>query len=67
MKLHGAMTQWMVQLLVKGANERVSDTWDQEFHQLNQEIISFNMNLMRDSGEVEMIADDHTDLRKQLL
>lgn len=27
-------------------------------------MISFNLNLMRDSGDVEMLADDNSDLRK---
>jgi hypothetical protein len=38
LKLHSTMTSWMVQLLIKGVNEKVSDSWDQEFHQLNQEV-----------------------------
>ncbi|KAJ3204071.1 Axonemal dynein light chain domain-containing protein 1 [Clydaea vesicula] len=66
-KVHNSMTSWMVQLLVKGAEELPSDQWDQEFHQLNQELISFNLNLLRDSGDLEMISDDKSDLRKQML
>lgn len=38
-KLHSAMTSWMVHLLIKGVNEKVSDSWDEEFHQLNQEVL----------------------------
>ncbi|KAL3899501.1 MAG: hypothetical protein SGCHY_002006 [Lobulomycetales sp.] len=66
-KLHSAMTSWMVHLLIKGVNEKVSDSWDEEFHQLNQEIISFNLNLLRDSGDMKMVSDDDSDLRKQLM
>ena len=66
-KLHNSMTGWMVQLLIKGIHEKPSDNWDQEFHQLNSEIISFNMNLLRDAGEFEMKGDDHSDLRQELI
>ncbi|KAJ3332601.1 putative E3 ubiquitin-protein ligase [Blyttiomyces sp. JEL0837] len=63
LKLHTSMISWMVHLLVKAGREKPTEAWDQEFLQLNQELISFNMNLMRDAADIEMISDDKKDLR----
>ncbi|XJO76751.1 hypothetical protein BDV3_007238 [Batrachochytrium dendrobatidis] len=63
-KLHTSMISWMVHLLIKGGREKPSETWDHEFQQLNQELISFNANLMCDAADIEMISDDKQDLRK---
>ncbi|KAI8854573.1 hypothetical protein BC829DRAFT_359696 [Chytridium lagenaria] len=63
LKLHTSMISWMVNLLVKGGREKPNDSWDHDFHQLHQELISFNINLMRDSSDLEMIGDDNRDLR----
>ncbi|KAI8925803.1 hypothetical protein BC831DRAFT_498169 [Entophlyctis helioformis] len=64
LKLHTSMISWMVHLLVKGGKERAPESWDHEFQLLNQELISFNTNLMRDSADVEMLSDDKRELRK---
>ncbi|KAJ3086136.1 Axonemal dynein light chain domain-containing protein 1, partial [Quaeritorhiza haematococci] len=66
LKLHTSIISWMVQLLVKGSKEQPTEAWDHEFHQLNQELISFNMNMMRDSGDIEMLSDEKKDLRAVL-
>ncbi|KAJ3281673.1 Axonemal dynein light chain domain-containing protein 1, partial [Borealophlyctis nickersoniae] len=63
LKLHTAMISWMVHLLVKGGKEAPSDAWDHEFHQLQQELLSFNVNLMRDASDIEMLSDDKKNLR----
>eukprot|EP00842_Homolaphlyctis_polyrhiza_P006814 jgi/Hompol1/721/HPOL_005391-RA len=64
MKLHTSMISWMVHLLVKGGKEKPSESWDHEFQLLNQELISFNINLMRDAADIEMLSDDKRELRK---
>lgn len=38
MKLHTETISWLVQLLVKGTTEKSNEAWDQEFHQLHQEV-----------------------------
>ncbi|KAI9363349.1 hypothetical protein DFJ73DRAFT_788970 [Zopfochytrium polystomum] len=63
LKLHNSMISWMVHILIKGGKERPSESWDHELLQLQQELISFNMNIMRDSADIEMISDDKKDLR----
>ncbi|KAJ3118918.1 Axonemal dynein light chain domain-containing protein 1 [Phlyctochytrium bullatum] len=63
LKLHTSMLSWMVHLLVKGGKEKPNESWDHDFHQLHQELISFNMNLLRDSSDLEMVGDDQKDLR----
>ncbi|KAJ3191210.1 Axonemal dynein light chain domain-containing protein 1 [Irineochytrium annulatum] len=63
LKLHTSMVSWMVHLLVKGGKEKPSESWDNEFLQLAQELISFNLNLLRDSSDIEMVSDDKKDLR----
>ncbi|KAJ3031427.1 UNVERIFIED_CONTAM: Axonemal dynein light chain domain-containing protein 1 [Siphonaria sp. JEL0065] len=65
-KLHTAMISWMVHLLVKSGKEKPTEAWDHEFLQLTQEIMSFNMNLLRDSSDIEMISDDEKDLRTEI-
>ncbi|KAJ3069417.1 Axonemal dynein light chain domain-containing protein 1 [Podochytrium sp. JEL0797] len=65
-KLHTLMISWMVHLLVKSGKERPTEAWDHEFLQLTQEIMSFNMNLLRDSSDIEMISDDDKDLRVEI-
>ncbi|KAJ3265732.1 hypothetical protein HDU77_003999 [Chytriomyces hyalinus] len=60
------MISWMVHLLVKSGRERPSEAWDHEFLQLTQEILAFNMNLMRDSSDIEMISDDNKSLREEI-
>ncbi|KAJ3122249.1 Axonemal dynein light chain domain-containing protein 1 [Nowakowskiella sp. JEL0407] len=64
LKLHNLMTSWVVQLLVKGSKEPPTDAWDHEFHQLHQEVISLNLNIFKDSSDIEMIADDGNELRQ---
>ncbi|KAJ3033158.1 Axonemal dynein light chain domain-containing protein 1 [Rhizophlyctis rosea] len=64
LKLHTSMISWMVHLLVKAGKEKPTDAWDFEFHQLNQELISFNVNILRDAAEIETVSDDKKDLRK---
>lgn len=63
-KLHNSMINWMVQLLVKSGKETPTEEWDQEFQQVNQELLSFNMNLLRDSVDIEAVSDEKHDLRK---
>ncbi|ORY40179.1 hypothetical protein BCR33DRAFT_754291 [Rhizoclosmatium globosum] len=65
-KLHTIMISWMVHLLVKSGKEKPNETWDHEFLQLTQEIMSFNMNLLRDSSDIEMISDDDKELRSEI-
>ncbi|KAJ3114491.1 Axonemal dynein light chain domain-containing protein 1 [Physocladia obscura] len=65
-KLHTTMISWMVHLLVKSGREKPSESWDHEFLQLTQEIMAFNMNLMRDSSDIEMISDDDKNLRDEI-
>ncbi|KAI9203094.1 uncharacterized protein BJ171DRAFT_558937 [Polychytrium aggregatum] len=62
-KIHTSMISWMVHLLVKGGREKPSESWDYEFHQLNQELIAFNMNLTKDSADIEMVSVDRKPLR----
>lgn len=62
-KLHTSMISWMVNLLVKGGKEKPNESWDHEFLQLHQELIGFNLNMMRDAADIEMVADDKKDLR----
>ena len=57
------MISWMVNLLVKGGKEKPNESWDHEFLQLHQELIGFNLNMMRDAADIEMVADDKKDLR----
>lgn len=57
----------MVQLLVKAGSEKPNETWDHEFHQLNQELVASNVNLMKDSSGVEMLSDDGNDAKKEVL
>ncbi|KAJ3049361.1 Axonemal dynein light chain domain-containing protein 1 [Rhizophlyctis rosea] len=64
LKLHTSMTSWMVHLLVKAGKEKPSDAWDFEFQQLNQELISFNVNILRDAHDLDTLSDDKKDLRK---
>lgn len=53
----------MVQLLVKAGREKPTDAWDSEFNQLTQELASFNANLMRDTLDIDTIAEDGKNLR----
>ncbi|KAJ1543172.1 Axonemal dynein light chain domain-containing protein 1 [Cladochytrium tenue] len=62
-KLHHAIVSWMVNILIKSTKEKPSESWDHELLQLVQEVISFNLNIMRDSADIEMISDDKKDLR----
>jgi hypothetical protein len=37
-KLHTSLISWMVHLMIKSSKEKPSESWDQEFLQLSQEV-----------------------------
>jgi hypothetical protein len=53
----------MVQLLVKAGQGQRDDSWDVEYHQLQQDIVIFNTCLVKDCTAVDMLNENQRDLR----
>lgn len=60
-RLHCDMTRWMVMATDGGAEAQAKG--NEALFALTHELSIFNLNLIKDAGDLEMVSDDHRNLR----